>query len=291
MFHLKRAYGELGRFGIGQHWSNFVDVDIFPNSIEYWGPNGMVLFPNIFIRYMPIKGDTRLYISLERPGASADQGVYSDRIELKSVKPHLPVPDLTAEYRRAFPFGYIELAGVLRYIGWEDMDDTAKYDLSGHAIGWGLNLTSKARLAKNTVGKFGIVYGEGIENYMNDAPVDIGIQNNFSDTLRPVLGVPLPVLGVSGFIDQQWSPKFSSSIGYSMVSITNSDGQKPDAYKIGHYALANLLYYPVDRVMAGVEVQFATRENYSDGWFASMLKVQVSFRYNFGYIFYRQKKS
>jgi hypothetical protein len=123
---------------------------------------------------------------------------------------------------------------------------------------------------------------------MNDAPVDIGIKNNFSDTLRPVLGVPLPVLGVSAFIDQQWSPKFSSSIGYSMVSITNSDGQNPDAYKIGHYALANLLYYPVDRVMAGVEVQFATRENYSDGWFTSMLKVQFSFRYNFGYIFYRK---
>ncbi len=75
-----------------------MDVDVFPNTVEYWGPAGMVFFRNIQIRYMPIQGDTRLTFALERPGASADQGEYADRIELDNVKPRFQLPDFSAEY-------------------------------------------------------------------------------------------------------------------------------------------------------------------------------------------------
>ncbi len=35
---LRYAYGELGAFGIGQMNSLFMDLDIFPNTLEAWGP-------------------------------------------------------------------------------------------------------------------------------------------------------------------------------------------------------------------------------------------------------------
>ncbi len=35
-------------------WSPFTDPDVFPNSLEYWGPTGMVLFRNVQLRWMPI---------------------------------------------------------------------------------------------------------------------------------------------------------------------------------------------------------------------------------------------
>ena len=38
-------------------WSPFMDIDVFPNSLEYWGPTGMVFFRNVQARWMPIKGD------------------------------------------------------------------------------------------------------------------------------------------------------------------------------------------------------------------------------------------
>jgi hypothetical protein len=81
-FHLRQAYGELGHFGAGQTMSAFMDIDVFPNSLEYWGPNGMVFFRNLQVRWMPIQGASNVVIALERPGASGDGGVYSDRIEL-----------------------------------------------------------------------------------------------------------------------------------------------------------------------------------------------------------------
>ncbi len=55
-FRLRHAYGELGHFGAGQTWSAFMDIDVFPNSLEYWGPNGMVFFRNVQLRWIPIKG-------------------------------------------------------------------------------------------------------------------------------------------------------------------------------------------------------------------------------------------
>src|SRR5262245_53646236 len=45
-FRLRHAYAELGQWGVGQTWSPFMDIDVFPNSVEYWGPNGMVFFRN-----------------------------------------------------------------------------------------------------------------------------------------------------------------------------------------------------------------------------------------------------
>ena len=96
---LRHAYAELGKFGAGQYWSPFMDIDVFPNTVEYWGPGGMVFFRNVQFRYMPIQGETRLTFALERPGAGADEGDYADRIELDNVKPHFRLPDFSAEYR------------------------------------------------------------------------------------------------------------------------------------------------------------------------------------------------
>src|SRR5689334_18726639 len=39
---LRHAWGELGAFGAGQTDSPFTDPDVWPNSLEYWGPTGMV---------------------------------------------------------------------------------------------------------------------------------------------------------------------------------------------------------------------------------------------------------
>lgn len=279
-FRLRHAYGELGQFGVGQTWSPFMDIDVFPNSLEYWGPNGMVFFRNIQIRWMPVRSDnTRLTFALERPGASADQGIYSDRVELQGIKPRFNLPDLSWQARVMRNWGYVQLAGIFRKIGWVDTN-TAPPNLSGTAFGWGLNLTSNLKFTKQDVGRFEFVYGHGIENYMNDAAVDVGIQNNFANPTTPIKGAALPVLGVVSFLDHAWSDKFTSSIGYSMLNIENSDGQKRSDFHQGHYALTNLLYHPVPSITIGGEFQFGRRINFSDGFNVNDYRMQFSFKYD-----------
>ena len=281
---LRHAYGELGQFGAGQTWSPFMDIDVFPNSVEYWGPTGMAFFRNVQVRWMPIQGDTRLTLALERPGASADQGLVADRIELDDVRGRFPVPDLSGEYRHAAKWGYVEAAGIVRYIKWEDQGTDA-FDLSGDAIGWGVNLSSNLKLGEANIVRLSALYGEGVQNYMNDAPVDVGIELNPGNPTSPVQGVALPVLGVVAFLDHTWNERFSSSVGYSMIDIDNSELQTPDAFKRGQYALGNVAYYPAPGVMTVVELQWGDRENNSDGFSSDIFKIQFSAKYNFSKTF------
>jgi hypothetical protein len=279
-FRLRHAWGELGQFGAGQTWSPFMDPDVFPNSVEYWGPNGMVFFRNVQFRWTPWSdGDSRLAIALERPGASADQGAYAGRVALEDVTARFPLPDLSAQFRYAKGWGHVQVAGILRQMKWDDLNDD-QFDLSGDATGWGVNLSSNLKLAKH-VARLQVAYGEGVQNYWNDAPVDVGIENNFSNPRTPIVGKALPILGIVAFLDLNWSDKWTSTVGYSMVDIENSDGQTDDAFKKGQYGLANVLYHATPDVFLGPEIQWGKRENSRDGFTSDDVRIQFSAKYNF----------
>jgi DcaP outer membrane protein len=287
---LRNAYGELGRVLIGQANTPFMDGDVFPNTVEYWGPTGMVFFRNVQIRYAPLVGENELFIALERPGASADQGAFSDRIELDSVRGQFNLPDFSAHFKRTGKWGHVQLAGMLRSIKWKDIHTTGGYNLSGSVVGWGLHLSTAINLGKSTVFRGSVIYGEGVENYMNDAPVDVGIVKNVGNIQTPATGKALPVTGIMAFIDHNWSPKLSSSIGYSSTHIDNTQYASTNAYKNGQYAIVNLIATPFPNFMAALEVQYGKRENFSDGFSSDDVKIQFSFKYSFSQLFYLDKK-
>ena len=286
IFRLRHAYGELGQFGVGQQNSTFMDGDVFPNTIEYWGPNGMVLFRNVQFRWMPLKGRNAVTIAVERPGASADQGRFADRIELQGVRPHFNLPDLTANVRWTRGWGHFQVAGLLKRMAWIDTLDDA-FDLGGSAVGAGLNLTSALKFGEHDTGKFALVFGQGIQNYMNDADVDVGIETNLAEgnPRRPIVGKALPMWSFIAYLDHNWNKRFSSSFGYSMMNVDNSNGQAPDAYHRGHYASGNLLYYPWENVLMGGEFIWGRRENFLDGFKSDDFRIQFSFKYNFSKLF------
>jgi hypothetical protein len=194
------------------------------------------------------------------------------------------VPDLSAEYRRATKWGYVEVAGILRYIKWEDQGTDA-FDLSGDAVGWGINASSNVKVGEGNVFRLSALYGEGIQNYMNDAPADVGIEPDPGNTTAPVKGVALPVLGLVAFLDHTWNEKFSSSVGWSMVDIDNSDLQSANAFSRGNYAIGNVAYYPVPGVMTVVELQYGDRTNFEDDFDTNIFRVQFTAKYNFSKTF------
>jgi hypothetical protein len=168
---------------------------------------------------------------------------------------------------------------MLRKIAWVDLGG-GPTDLSGTAIGWGVDVSSNINFTKQDVGRFSFVYGAGIQNYMNDAPTDIGVKTNFGNPITPIKGVALPLLGIVAFDDHNWSDKFSSAIGYSLENIYNSNAELPSDFHQGHYALVNLLYHPVKPVTVGGEFQFGRRVNFADGFNVNDYKFQFSFKYN-----------
>jgi DcaP outer membrane protein len=282
-FRLRHAWGELGHIGAGQTWSPFMDPDVFPNSLEYWGPNGMVFFRNLQFRWTPYKkGDSDFIIAAERPGASADGGVYTGRVELAGVTPQFTLPDLSVQGRWAGEAGHLQVAAIFRKISWVDLNATPTLNIHGTVLGWGVNTSGVAKFDKHDTGRFQVVYGHGIQNYMNDAPIDVGAKGNPSNPANPITGVPLPILGIVAFDDHEWSDRFSTTFGYSYENISNSSEELGSDFHQGDYALANLIYCPVKNVWMGGEFQFGRRVNFSDGWNYNDYKLQFSFKYSYG---------
>ncbi len=221
---LRHAYGELGKLGAGQYWSPFMDIDVFPNSVEYWGPTGMAFFRNVQVRYMPIKGDTRMTIALERPGASADQGVYAGRVELQDVKPHFPYPDLSAEYRYGASWGYIE---VCRYPAVDGVGGPGhrrvRPDRRRARLGHQREFQRQDR--RRTSSDCRHSTARASQNYMNDAPVDVGIENQPATRPRRSRASRCRSSAWSRSSTTCGTSKYTTSVGYSMIDIDNSDGQ------------------------------------------------------------------
>ena len=280
--HLRHAWGQWKQIGAGQTNSEFMDVDVFPNVLDYLGPNGMLFFRNTQVFWEPYKkGDSNIRVAIENPGASGDAGVLSDRIELQNIKGRFPAPDLTGHYRSGQPWGYFQVGGALRYIAYDDLLLTDPFDLSGHNWGWGISGSGAIKRGTSDTLHLQLVYGRGVEDYFDDAPVDVAVEPNPGNAITPVKGEALRDLGLVAYLDHNWSGRWASSIGYSRVSIDNSELQAPLAFRIGEYSSANLLWTPVKNVIMGGEFQWAERRNFSDGFKSHDTRLRFSFKYSF----------
>ncbi len=279
---LRHAYGQWKQFGAGQTNSAFMDVDVFPNVIDYWGPNGMLFFRNVQVYWEPFNdGTSNARIAVENPGASGDAGQFANRVELQNIKARFPMPDFTGHYRYGQKWGYVQVGAALRYIGWDDLLPNDAFALGGHVWGWGLSVSSNLKVTPNDTLRLQLVEGAGVENYFNDAPIDVGIQKNPGSTVTPVAGQALNDFGLVLYLDHNWNDHMTSAVGYSRVDITNSDGQAANAYKSGQYASGNLLFTPAKNVMMGGELQWSHRDNFSDGFSVNDVRLQFSFKYSF----------
>ena len=279
---VRHAYGEWNNVGAGQTNTQFMDPDVFPNTIEYWGPPGMMFIrlPQVFWRFYQ-DGDSNATIAIEAPGVSGDAGVLSDRIELQNIQARFPAPDFTGHYRMAQKWGHVQVSGILRYIGYDDLIPNDKFDLSGHVWGYGISGGGVYKATPDDTLRLQASWGKGIANYFNDAPVDVAAKSNPGNAVTPVVAEALPIFGMTAYLDHNWNKEWSTAAGYSRVDYSNSDLQAASAYKSGQYGSVNLLYSPFSNLLMGGEFQWGNRKNNSDGFSVNDYRIQVSFKYSF----------
>ena len=257
---LRHAYGEWDQILAGQTNTLFMDGDIWPNVIDYWGPTGMVFYRNVQLRWTPIKGGTNFAVAIEHPTNDVDVGVLrQDDPSLGAVQPDQKLPDFTAQLRRNGDWGHLQLAGVLRRLGYNTPatpDNTPK----GNTTGWGLDLTSALKVGHKDQLLVGGVYGHGIANYMNDGGMDLAAQTNGPTGVEPAA---VPLFGILAYYDHWWSDKWSSTAGYSKTQVENTDLQTIGTYHSGQYASGNLIYYPTKNVFFGGEFLWGQRTDVS----------------------------
>jgi hypothetical protein len=270
---LRHAYGEVGDFLVGQTNSLFMDGDVFPNTIEYWGPTGMIFFRNVQMRWTPVRSDSMKFaLALEGPGSAIDAG---NAVNPDGWGSWNKYPDLTAQWRTTQSWGHAQVAGIVRWLGFQNPTlTTPGVKNSGNVMGSGLNLSGSLKTGGKDQLLGQLAYGKGIANYSNDCCVDVAPNAALNDAEA------VPLLDWLVYYDHYWNDKWSSSIGYSENAQDNTGGQLGSAQHKGTYASANLLYYPAKNVMTGVEFLSGKREN-KDGASGTDNRMQFSAKYNF----------
>jgi len=273
--HWLRAWAEMGMYGAGQTDSNFMDIGIFPNTIDYWGPSGMSFVRNPQFRITPFTTDSQsLVVSLEAPNSAIDTGKVTavDPALGAGIQPKNKWPDLVVSYRYGGDWGYVRGAGILRSVGYHNTA-SADGEPSKQLTGYGMNVTGTVKVTKQGQFNWGVVAGKAIASYMNDGGIDIAPDA----TLH---GQAVTSYGYMLYYNHSWSDKWTSAIGASEHKQNTTDGQLDSAFRRGSYASANVLYQLTKNVMTGGEFIWG-RKSDKGGASANDSRVQWSTRVSF----------
>jgi hypothetical protein len=276
-FNLRHAWVEVGALGFGQTNSNFMDISIFPNVVDWWGPSGMAFNRNPQLRYTWRQQDGEFALALEKPNGSFNTGIFGDESPEfdAAARSKTPLPDLTAHWRKEFGESHFQVAGVLRKLEFETLgnDNNSPRD---NELGWGVNLTGVI----NTVGrdqlKLGLVYGEGIASFFNDGGVNLAPENNEAKAVE--------VMGITAYYDHYWNEQWSTSIGWSTNNADSTNQQADFEFDTSQYASVNVLWTPYPALLIGSEFLWGNLENVA-GEDEDDYRIQFTFKHKFGFDF------
>jgi hypothetical protein len=262
-------------WGVGQNDSNFMDIDVFPNTIDYWGPAGMVFIRNPQLRVTPYSRDGMTWaVSLEAPNSVLDTGKLTqvDPAFGAGIAPHNRLPDLVGSFRLERDWGHLRAAAIVRQVGYHTTT-TPEGNPSGQKAGYGLNFSGAWKAFGNDRISWQIAAGTAIASYMNDGGTDLAPSAQLrAEAVRS--------LGWFAYYNHAWTDRWTSAFGYSQHRQHNTDGQLDNAFHSGNYGSVNALYALSRNVLTGAEYIWGMREN-KDGSSATDYRLQFSTKVSF----------
>ena len=282
---VRHMYASWGPFLAGQTNSLFMDGDLFPNVVDYWGPPGMVFLRTPQLRWtFWNRNGFKAAAALEHATNDIDTGNLRliDEDIASNIRNDEKVPDLTLQARYEGKWGHVQLSGILRRLGYETLGEDNN-EPRGHKTGWGVDLGTSFNVSLATL-RLGAVYGRGIASYMNDGGMDFGPNVAIGHDEHGFVIIPsaeaVKLFGMTAYVDFNWSKQWTSSIGYSFDQVHNTSFQTNTAFHKGQYASVNLLWHPADKVFTGGELLWGRRAD-NDGNAGRDLRFQYSFHWDF----------
>jgi hypothetical protein len=287
LIRLRKAYGTLGPVLIGQEWTTFMDIDVYPWTVDFFGPVGITFLRQVQARYTHDFGQgTSLAFAIE----NSEPDFVSDTVTgenngnvFSGTNSELPVdneiPDFILRGRHEDEWGWVQLSGVGRLL---KIDDGVGDD---SAFGYGLFASGVYRVTdSDTIGLYGL-YGDGIGRYnvtggghaaavLNPGTPDLKLETQVS-------------WGAGGWYQHNWRENLWSvaAVGYtgtdfdeglSVAALDECGVCNEEIFSLH----VNTFWEPIDNVLFGVEyirgwgehetlgdrrgnrIQFATQYNF-----------------------------
>lgn len=248
---VRHFYGQAWNFLIGQTYTAFMDIDAFPDVVDYQGPNGIVNKRQPQIRYtLPLyeKGDTKfnVFASIEQPDAKLDldSDVYAE--DLRTVN---HTPDGILGFRFEGTLGHLQAAGLFRELSFESDKGP-----SSDVFGWGATLAGALNIGKD---KFSaqVTYGEGVARYINDLS---GENLDAALDVRELEAVPV-FAAMAGYT-HHWSDHWRSTIAGGYVKVDAPSTLSAFTIDNTLYGSVNLMWDPTTSFRMGLEYLYGHKE-------------------------------
>ena len=268
-FRLRHAWAEIGNFGVGQFWTNFMPIESYPSTVDFNGPAGIPFIRQAQIRYThPINDNLKVSASLENSefnGRNAG-GAFAESTNIGIRAGLDELPDITAAVTYSDDWGLVKLAGVGRYLN-------GPADTGGDSdIGWGVNLSGNTSPwpGGKIAGSF--TYGDGVGRYLING---FG-QDAFVDAAGNL--ETIEAYGITAQVTQQITPTIKAGLAYGRYEVLDTFG--PDDLEALNTIHGTLFWNPTERVTVGGEVIWGQREDDS-GADDDALRFQTSVQVNF----------
>ncbi len=270
-YRVRHLYGQAWNFLIGQTYSAFQDIDVFPDVVDYQGPNGIVNRRQPQIRYThPIydHGDEnfQLFASVELPEGQLDTDNNTSGVDLSAVN---HTPDGVVGFLWEGPLGHVKGASLFRDLSYES--DAGP---NGSTFGWGVTLSGALNVCEDDKLMAQVTYGQGVARYINDLSgenLDAAIVNGNLEAI--------PVFAVMTGYTHSWSEQWRSTIscGYVHVDVPNS--LDPFTVEDTIYSSLNLMWHPTTSFRMGLEYLYGFKQTL-DGSDADANRLNFVVRYD-----------
>lgn len=280
-FRIRQAYGQFGGLLAGMTWSTFMDVDNYPETVDFNGPIGNTFIRQPQIRYTYGTPDYGNFsVALENSSSyvlfqdgDATEGFFPNAMPSSLSR----MPDLVLRWDKGFQWGSMSVRGVTQELR---VDDGAGAE--AQARGWGAGTSALVKTFGSDYLVLTVTYGDGIGRYLNYIegavydPADqeilmeravaviAGYQYKQSDVLRFNL-----VYGMTRNFDNGYTD-FIRTLGF--------DSGRFGINRTVQQAHLGFIYNPLKSVDVGVEAIWAFRKTLA-GETGDDIRTNLSFKY------------
>ncbi len=260
-FRLRHAYGEFGRWLVGQTFTVIDDPDGFIDTLDFNGPSGNATFRTAQLRWTSdVHRDWQWMVSLEEPSHSSVNPLDGD------IYNRMPL--LVSAIRRDFRYSHLYVSGSVGEARFFSTDG-----IESRPSTWGAVATFVRTVGPHRVVlKYGAARGFDLLSISNNTG---GINGVFDGQLMTLFRQGY----VAGY-QRVFNDYLRSTISFRSLTIDNAASQDGDALHGNLYASSNLVWSPFGNknIDVGVEYLWGQREN-KDGQDNDAHRLQMSVIY------------
>jgi hypothetical protein len=274
-FRIRQGYGQFGGLLAGMTWSTFMDVDNFPETVDYNGPIGNTFIRQPVLRYTYGTPDFGSFTgALENSSTYVLDPNSASGIAVQSLS---RMPDVVLRWDKGFQWGAMSVRGMTQELR---LDDGAGSKATKRGYGVGASAFIKSFGRDYFI--LALTFGEGIGRYLNYVEGSIYDQPNGDILAERAGGL------VAGY---QWkqSDQLRFNFVYGMtrnfdndytdfVTLVSFDSGRFGVNREVHAGHVGFFYTPIKSVDIGVEAMYLYRKTLA-GETGDAIRLNTAFKY------------